>query len=246
MRRGQAVIRRFLVSLAVLLFTSGPALARDPLHQALAGVDIIAYPPEQSEIDGIPTTSADRALETLHAALTRLLEASPWVAPEIARLRKAGTVELFYDARHPADTLSEVNIAIYLPDYFNPAEGKRRFVVVVGRTGIQWTIDELAGALAHELAGHAIQRLEGRIEVMRLLDIECEAYLIHERANQDLGLDKTTREAISIRRSMDNHWCDDFRRFTLDRDLPVAGEWDKLNPDVPALLDAFREYLKAG
>lgn len=235
-----------IIGTALFLQTAFPwtSWAEDPTFAKVQGVDIYAYPPQTEEIDGIPTTPADVAMSRLSEALNRLVEASPWANQEIARLLKKGKVELFYDARHPANTMTEVNIATYLPDYYDPDEGRHRFVILVGRTGIQWTITELAGALAHEMAGHAVQRLEGRISYMRLLDVECEAYLIHERANQDLGLDKTTREAITIRNSMDNYWCDDFRRHTLQNNLPAATEWDELNPDVPVLLDAFRNYLK--
>jgi len=76
----------------------------------------------------------------------------------------------------------------HLPDSYGLLAGKRLYLVAVGRLGINWPTDELAAVLAHEFAGHAVQFLERRLTRMRHL--ECEALLVNEQANLDLGLNK--------------------------------------------------------
>ncbi len=207
------------------------------------GVRIVSHHPATAEIDGVTTTPAQVALDRIILALDQVLSASPMVADRIAALQRKGRIQISYDARHPKGVMTSVTLASYLPDYYDPLTGKRDFVVLFGRTGIQWGPDHIASTIAHELAGHAYQDMEQRLEGMQLLDIECEAYLVEEQAKQDLGYDKTTNESIELRKRMENHWCDDFRRHTVATNPAVATEWDRLNPDVPRLLTAFRAYM---
>lgn len=232
------------VLLGFLLFASA-ADAQDDTYIAgeIHGITIVAFHPEADRIGNVRTTDAETAMQTIGAAIDRAYRGSEFTRKRIDALKKKGDIEFYYDANHPKNVMSEVNIALYLPEYYMPSKGKRTFLILIGRTGIQWTNDELAAAVAHELAGHAYQRMQGRLRDMRILDAECEAYLVHEQANQDIGADKTTDEAISLRQATDYHWCDDFRRWTLAEGLAVADEWDELNPDVPALLKAFKTYI---
>lgn len=238
-------VRVGIAGLMGLVLSSTYALAQDQGYVAgkVHGMHIFAYHPGTDRIGDIAATDAQTALQTIGAAIDRAYRGSEFARRRIDALRQTGQIEFIYDARHPEDVMTEVNIALYLPQYYDPEKGKHTFVVLIGRTGIQWNNDELAAAVSHELAGHAYQRLQGRLMEMRPLDAECEAYLVHEQTNQDIGADKSTTEAIGLRQATDYHWCDDFRRWTLSRDLSVAAEWDKLNPDIPALLKAFEIYI---
>lgn len=228
---------------AVLL--SAAATAQDPDYIAgeIHGMTIFALHPEAERIGNVRTTDAETALQIIGAAIDLAYQESPFARKRIETLKKKGEIQFIYDARHPKNVMSEVNIASFVPQFYDPAQGERVFLVLIGRTGIQWNNEELAAAVSHELAGHAYQRMQGRLMGMRELDAECEAYLVHEQTNQDIGTDKTTDEAIGLRQATDTHWCDDFRRWTLAEDLDVADEWDVLNPDVPALLKAFKAYI---
>ena len=218
--------------------------AQDPLATLRHGVQILALAPTAEVIDGVRTMSAEEARDTLVAALDLLMEKSPWTAVQIARLKKSGNVYLVYNADVPADTRNQLTLAIYVSDFYTPSEGKTDFVAFVGRTGIQWPLEHIAAAIAHELAGHGVQDLRGRLEGITTgdLDTECEAFLYHERAIQDLGMDKTLTEIVQLRQAIEFYWCDDFRRYLIAEDPPAAAEWDKLNPDIPTLLDAFETY----
>lgn len=228
-------------------FTEGPSTETRTtvLTGTYQGISLVGRWPERDEIDGISTTDPETALRRIARALETVRTRSPMVWQRLEPLKQAGAIRIVYDARIPRKSLTEVNIAYYAPAAYTPAEDKRVFLVLVGRTGIQRSPDVLAAAMAHELAGHAVQHLEGRLTSMRELDAECEAFLVHEQTFQDLGTDKLTDEAIGFRRAMDFHWCDDFRRWTLKTGHPTASEWDALNPDVPALLNAFAKYRNA-
>lgn len=236
----------FLLALMIANSAQAEAQAEAPkrLSATVQGVMILAYEPGAAEIDGIRTTPARQALTLLSDALSQVMTRSPLVAARIERLKQAGRPIVLYDARHPKDTATEITLGAFYPDFYDPKAGKKDFVIVFGRTGIQWGPQEIAATLAHELGGHAIQRLEGRIYAMRLLDAECEANLIEEQAKQDLGFDKHSQASVAARRDMETHWCDDFRRWTIDSKSPAAPQWDALNPNVPTLLRAFRGYLE--
>ena len=208
------------------------------------GVLIVSHEPQVDELSGVLTTDAATALGRMVAALNMLMRKSSFSEARIRELVAAGNPNLIYDATIPKDVNSTVKIAVYIPRYYDPASGKRDFVVGIGRTGILWDVEEIAPFIAHEFAGHAYQHLKGRLYPDRELDIECEAYLVQEQATQDLGLDKLSREQVILRRALENRWCDDFRRYTLRVGGPAALEWDKRDPDVPLLLDAFLTYLE--
>ncbi|MDF1748278.1 MAG: hypothetical protein P1V34_05320 [Alphaproteobacteria bacterium] len=234
-----------LMALCFHTITFPDARAEKALSRTENGIQFIAFFPVSEVIDGVATTPAKSAMTRMVQAVETALEKVPMVRDRIADLKKKGDIQVFYDASHPKDVMSTVTLASYLPAHYNPAAGKRKFIIVFGRTGIQWDANHLASTIAHELAGHAYQDMEGRLEGMTLLDIECEAYLIEEQAKQDLGYDKLTDDAIALRRRMDSYWCDDFRRYTLEKGLKVSAQWDELNPDVPKLLKAFRAYQNA-
>ena len=80
---------------------------------------------------------------------------------------------------------------------------------------------------------------------MRPIDLECEAYLYEELANQDLGLDKRSSEMLRFRKGLETHWCADFKRYMRTKRTSELKLWDTLNPNVPRLLTIFEDYLRA-
>ncbi len=78
---------------------------------------------------------------------------------------------------------------------------------------------------------------------MRPLDGECEALLMEEQVNQDLRLDKLSREMVRFRQMMERHFCSDFTAY-LNKAHPAAfALWEVRDPDVSRLLSMFRRYL---
>ena len=171
------------------------------------------------------------------------MEKSPFSVGGIEKLKKAGRVTIVYDASFPKRALSTVTAAGFFP-YFFKAKGKRKeFLVVVGRFGVKWPTNKLAAVIVHELAGHGIQHLRGRMEADRKIDRECEALIYERAAHQDLGIDGSTRDMVKLRRAMQKNWCSDFRRYMQDRDPALMQLWGHGKPDVPALLKVFEAYI---
>lgn len=244
-----ANFRRILcgVAVACVLFSAGleaaDAQGIEPLAKVRHGVTLLAYPPASDRISGIPTTSAARAMSRMLGALELLIAESPLFKKRLRNLVSAGRPHLIYDAQLSREKGAAITVAFYLPEHFQPDQDKTDFIVGIGRAGILWEIEELAPFIAHELAGHAHQHLSGRLDLERELDIECEAYLVQEQATQDLELDKLSREQVLLRQALESHWCSDFRRFTLRQNLDVAAQWERRDPDIGALLDAYRAYM---
>jgi hypothetical protein len=183
--------------------------------------------------------------ETIRKALDVLYEQSTFNAEAIDKLKAAGNVFIVYDPTFPPRELSQVTIAAFIPRYFQEQGTAKDFVSVVSRYGAKWAPRELAPILAHELTGHGMQRLRGRLGRVREVDIECEAYLYQEKAYQDLGFDKSSKEMIDFRQVLERHWCADFRTWLKANKPSGLAHWDKLNPDVPKILQDYLVYTDA-
>ena len=190
------------------------------------------------------------ALERIRKALALIQKKSPFAAARIESLKKSGPVFVIYEPRYPdaRSNLASIQVAAFLPQFFHEdeepgAEAVKRFPAVISRHGIKWPVAELATALVHELVGHGTQHLEDRRETMRTLDLECEAWLYEEVANQDLGLDKKSREMIRFRRQLEGIHCSDFKIYMRQNTPSLTRLWDVLNPDVPRLFEIFADYL---
>ena len=116
-------------------------------------------------------------------------------------------------------------------------------MVIVSRHGIKWPTREFAAVMVHELVGHGVQHLNDSWGKMRLIDMECEAWLYEEMAYQDLKINKFSNEMIDFKKQLEKQ-CDSFLRYLRNHDPKVAALWDKLNPDVPRLLKHFAGYQK--
>ena len=202
--------------------------------RAQAGADLDTPP--------VPMAQAIRHLQDAHDLLFAKSQAS---AAAIDRLKQAGEVLIIYDPAFPERALTNRTIAAFFPDYLKDRSAAHTSLVVVGRYGIHWPVDELAVVLAHELLGHGIQHLEGRIWSARVLDIECEAFLWTERAYQDLAVDKRQRSVIDMRRTIERHWCAGFIRWSATHQPAINVLWKTEDPDIDALTAGFARYAES-
>ncbi|MGJ3260712.1 MAG: tetratricopeptide repeat protein [Rhodospirillales bacterium] len=209
------------------------------------GVQIAGKPAPDGKYFDIDIVEPAAGAETVKKALDILYEGSAYNAKAIEKLKAAGNVVIVYDPAFPKRELTKVTIAAFLPDFYQ-AEGRTKdFLTVVGRFGGKWSPRELAPVLAHELTGHGMQHLRGRLENVREVDLECEAYLYQEKAYQDLGFDKGVREMVQFRKTLEGHWCADFKAWQRKNSRAALKSWDKLHPDVPAILDDYLVYIDA-
>ena len=190
------------------------------------------------------------AIARLAAALDALYEASPYSAAAIEKLARHGQVAIVFDPAHPPQVVSNftgVVLATFDSNLFGDADdpSTRRFPVVVGRYLIKRSREELAAVLAHELVGHGVQFLEGRIDGMDETDLECEANLYKEQAFQDFGADKHATDMVTFRQQLEWRWCAAFKRYMAAETPDKMALWRRLNPDVPGLLEVFGVYLAA-
>ena len=208
-----------------------------------------AAPQAGAEFDiEVPDDAA--AIARLGAALDALYEASPYSAAAIARLARHGEIAIVFDPAHPPNVLSNftgVVLATFDSNLFGDADdaSTRRFPVIVGRYLIKRSREELAAVLAHELVGHGIQFLEGRMGKMDETDRECEANLYKEQAFQDFGADKRATDMVNFRQQLEWRWCAAFKRYMAAETPGKMALWRRLNPDVPRLLEIFDDYLTA-
>ncbi len=240
----------FAVCAAILLSASGAVLAEARLVRDHRGVSLIAVPPRPDTPTDVRILDGAAAQRKLAAAYDLLALRSPTVRRAIERLKADGLVLLYYlpwdlaatsVGSSPAEVVAQ--FLPHLPDNYGLTTGKRRYLVAVGRLGINWPVNELAAVLAHELAGHGVQLLDGRIGTTRHLDLECDAMLVQEQAKQDLALDKSSGDLVEFRQIMERHFCRDFRAWQKDTRPATVALWDARNPDVPRLRSLFGRYL---
>lgn len=209
------------------------------------GVQIAGKPAPEGTYFDIHIVEPKVGAETVKKALDILYDGSAYNARAIDKLKAAGNVVIVYDPAFPKRELTKVTIAAFLPDFYQAAGRTKDFLTVVGRFGGKWSPRELAPVLAHELTGHGMQHLRGRLEHVREVDLECEAYLYQEKAYQDLGFDKGVREMVQFRKTLEGHWCADFKTWQRRNSRAALKSWDNLNPDVPAILDDYLVYIDA-
>ena len=243
-------MKRLIGFIVLALFLSVPAWATHRtviLKQVHKGVtlNVLSEDPNRSyDTDLVP---AEKGMRNLTKALDILIERSPLSAGKLEILKKTGRVHVVY---FPGDTPKGAtggeSLAVFVPDFLSEKGVQSRektFLVVVGRHAIKWPAEELAAVLAHELIGHGLQYQRGRLSKIRSLDVECEALLYEEIANQNLGLDKLSRDSIRFRQMMEEYFCTDFKTFMRAQQPDSMALWDVLNPDVPKLLEVFDAYL---
>ena len=216
------------------------------------GVNLMALEPIAGSTFDVEIVGKSKALGKLRAALDTLLDRSPLNASAIAKLKRKGGVFIVYDPGYPKKPSPDVlgaQLAEFRPDLFdNAAEltDGTAFAVVIGRYLVKWPTDEVAAMLAQEIVGHGMQHREGRFETMNQRDARCEAGLYKEKAHQDFGFNKHAALRVKFRQGLEWHWCSDFKRYIKARAPESMALWKTLNPDVPALLAVFADYVAEG
>ena len=236
---------RFTLGLFIAATVVTATAWADQVEFTHRGVKIVGKDLPMDARYDITITPAAAGAQRVKEALDILYKRSAFNAAAIDRLKANGNVIIIYDPAFPKRELTQITIAAFLPDFYQADGNIKDFVSVVGRFGAKWSAHDLAPVLAHELTGHGIQHLRGRLAHVREVDLECEAYLYQEKAYQDLGFDKQSRDMINFRQVLERHWCADFRRWQRDNQAPSLASWDQLNPDVPIILDDYLRYIDA-
>ena len=216
------------------------------------GVNLMALDPVAGARFDVDVVDKARALGKLRAALDTLLDRSPLNAAAIGKLKRKGGVFIVYDPGYPKKPSLDIlgaQLAQFRTDLFDNAEELTdgiAFAVVIGRYLVKWPSDEVAAMLAQEIVGHGMQHREGRFETMNQRDAHCEAALYKEKAHQDFGFNKHAALRVKFRQTLEWHWCSDFKRYIKARAPERMALWKTLNPDVPALLTIFADYVVEG
>ncbi len=216
------------------------------------GVNLMALDPIAGTSFDVEIVGRSKALGKLRAALDTLLDRSPLNAAAIGKLKRKGDVFIVYDPRYPKKPSPDIlgaQLAEFRTDLFDNAAELTdgiAFAVVIGRYLIKWPSDEVAAMLAQEIVGHGMRHREGRFETMNEQDARCEAGLYREKAHQDFGFNKRAALHVKFRQALEWRWCSNFKRYMKARAPERMALWKTLNPDVPALLAVFADYVVDG
>jgi hypothetical protein len=245
----KAIIASLLVPLlGATAIVPSIAAQEEVLEISHKGITLVGVPPDPAVAYDIPVIGAREGVEKVRSALDLLLERSSYSAAVMDTLKNNGDVVIAYDPGYPfefADSTG-VTLAEFFPHLLTETPdpgGQKDFPVIVGRYIVKWKREEVAAILQHELLGHGMQHLHGRLETMSELDRECEARLYQEIAHQDLGMDKHSRVMVAFRQELEWRWCIPFKLYMRKHTLAKMALWKTLNPDVPQLLAIFEDYL---
>ncbi|MBL4692087.1 MAG: sel1 repeat family protein [Magnetovibrio sp.] len=196
------------------------------------------------------TMSSQQGVDKVVEALDLLAARSPRSMAVIDMLKKAGPVVIVYDPAYPprSHKIASIQNALFLPTFiekFDEKSSGKKFTMLIGRDGIRQTLNKLAAVLVHELMGHGKQYLEDRILTMRVLDVECEAWLYEEQAYQDLKVDKLSSDLVMFRKNLEEIHCSDYIRYMRKRVPEQVALWDQKDLNVPRLLETFKGYIQA-
>lgn len=209
-------------------------------------IGLFALSPPEGKTFPVRIVGPREGINTIIEAIDLIKKESPYSAAQIKTLKKNGAVFLIYDPSIPEGKgIVSLLFAIFSPNYFGPDEideSETTFNVLIGRHIIKRPLKELAAVLVHELVGHGLQHLEGRMGIMRRGDLECEARLYEEKSNQDFGVDRRATKMIKFRQQLKRS-CILFRRYLRKEDKAGHALWKKGKLEVPRLLDHFRKYV---
>ncbi|MBL95836.1 MAG: Secretory immunoglobulin A-binding protein EsiB [Alphaproteobacteria bacterium MarineAlpha3_Bin5] len=240
-------LKLFLVLIisVCLLYTESYSANPNELKEVYKDIYFVAKPVDPDLDYDITPVGSVQVLNSMKKAVDIIFQQSPYNARAIKHLQSKGRIVLIYDPKHPKQNFTKLTIASFLPEYYNSNGPMKDFVVVLGRYGGKWTSKDLAAVIAHELTGHGVQHLQGRLKKVRTIDLECEAYLYQEKVYQDLKYEKTSIEMVKFRNKLENYWCADFKLW-VGRHRPLdLSNWESLNPDIPNLLKTFKVYSNA-
>ncbi|OHC76510.1 MAG: hypothetical protein A3G18_13120 [Rhodospirillales bacterium RIFCSPLOWO2_12_FULL_58_28] len=209
------------------------------------GIVLAAVPADpEGDYDTKPL-GLKEGLENIAKALDIIYAKSPFSASMLETLKQNGEVILVYNPDHEAGKKDVFALATFYPSFFkkNGENGKsNQFLAAIGPHAVKWPAEELAMIIVHELVGHGIQHLNGRLDYVRVLDLECAANLYSENFYQDLGIDKKSKDVVNFRKGLEERWCSDFKTYMRQKTPSQMALWDVIDPDVPKLLDIFDAY----
>ncbi|MDP6476258.1 MAG: tetratricopeptide repeat protein [Alphaproteobacteria bacterium] len=209
------------------------------------GAELVALPPGNGLGHDVSLLAVPNVMRGLRAALDAIHAESPFSAEVLDDLGKAGAITIVYNPDFPKEQFGTLQLAEFQPDFFAASKaGGKTFLVVLGRHVVKLPARELGGVIVHELVGHGVQHLEGRLEGMRQLDAECEAQLYQLSAYQDFHLDKFSRDMVLFRRDLEEVHCADFKRFMGANYRAEMALWDAVDLDVPVILNLFDSYYR--
>ncbi len=209
-------------------------------------VEIIALTENGEREYDVSLVAPAKVLDRVSAALDTIYSDSPFSADTLDSLNAAGAVTIVYNPEYPKEETGKLQLAEFQPDFFAARDtGSKTFLVVLGRHVVKQPAQELGGIIVHELVGHGVQHLEGRLGAMRYLDAECEAQLYQMSAYQDFGVDKFSRDMVLFRRDLEETHCADFKRFMKANYRADMMLWESIDLDVPTILDIFSAYRRA-
>ncbi len=243
------VIRQWpLFAAAALAATASPLYAQDSIVKTIyRGIPIIGVQPDPTVKYDVTIMAPRRALEVIVEGFDLLLQTSPQAVADLTALKENGDLVIVYYPGHPRNVASTLgtDLAYFTarsPFQQGTGSGKT-FTVVFGRYIVKWGAEEIALTLSHELMGHGIQHLKNRLDSMRSLDKECEAYLIEEDVRQRLGIDKQSGMSVRFRQDLEWKFCVSFKQYMAKYEPDALAVWETLNPNVPVLLGVFQRYI---
>jgi len=233
--------------LGFCLFTTAAQAADRGREETYRGIYLRIMPAKPDVKSDISLVSTDQAAKTVRSALDLIYERSPFNAKTLERLKSHGDVVIIYDPAFPKKSIRDITLAAFLPNFFEPAhgaQGDKVFVAILGRYIIKHTPSEIAAeGIVHELVGHGVQHLHGRLVGGNDLNVECEASLYEFLAFQDLGVDKFTDYMVRFRRELEERHCDDFKRYMRKHRPKHMALWDERDVDVIKILSIFDDYV---
>ena len=233
--------------LAFFLAQTATQAANIDSGEVYRGIYLRVMPADPTAKSDIKLVSSGDALEAIRSALDLIYEKSPFNAKALDMLKSRGDVVIVYDPVFPKWSPGVIILAAFLPDFFEPAPGApgdKVFVAILGRYIIKHSPAEIAAeGIVHELVGHGVQHLHGRLNNGNGLNIECEASLYELQAFQDLGVDKFTDYMVQFRRELEDQHCDDFKRFMRKHRPKLMPLWDARDVNVIKILSVYDDYL---
>ena len=234
-------------ALAFFLAPTATQAANIDSGEVYRGIYLRVMPADPNAKSDIKLVSSGDALEAIRSALDLIYEKSPFNAKALDMLKSRGDVVIVYDPVFPEWSRGNITLAAFLPHYFEPAPGApgdKVFVAILGRYIIKHSSAEIAAeGIVHELVGHGVQHLHGRLNNGNGLNIECEASLYELQAFQDLGVDKFTEYMVQFRRELEDQHCDDFKRFMRKHRPKLMPLWDARDVNVIKILSVYEDYL---
>ena len=247
---GDCIFRCIPVVIILIFNADINAADAAKFHGKYKGIELYTSPIKRDAKYDEDVTSNTKALKTIREAINLIYIKSIYSAGKIDFLKNQGRVIIIYDPNVPDPNVPTASIlmAQFYPKYLRDSNTKglgstKDFLVIVTRIGILQDLTDVASVVVHELVGHGIQHQRGRLDAMRIIDIECEAWLYQERSYQDFEINKFSKKMGRFRTQLEDRECSDFRRHQAAKYPKAYKLWDAINPNVPKLLINFEKYL---